>query len=126
MPSLVYSLCPVVLVAFVLFSKLRCQVINDSDLFKICVLNVFVLTICNLTNRQNETNNSKISYFLYIFYDKKNPRRIKQKFIRVVYLYSKCTDCRINLFIHLFIYLFRKLPITTGPTSTWIVEGINF
>ena len=25
--------------------------------------------------------------------------RIKQKFIRVVYLYSKCTDCRINCFI---------------------------
>jgi hypothetical protein len=38
MPSLVYSLCPVVLVAFVLFSKLPCQVINDSDLFKIFVL----------------------------------------------------------------------------------------
>ena len=34
----------------------------------------FVLTICKFTNRQNETNNSKISYFLYIFYDKKNPR----------------------------------------------------
>ena len=31
-------LCPVVLVAFVLFSKLPCQVINDSDLFKIFVL----------------------------------------------------------------------------------------
>jgi hypothetical protein len=52
MPSLVYSLCPVVLVAF--------------------VLNVFVLTICKFTNQQNETNNFKISYFLYIFYDKKN------------------------------------------------------
>ena len=38
MPSLVYSLCPVVLAAFVLFSKLPCQVINDSDLFKIFVL----------------------------------------------------------------------------------------
>ena len=23
--------------------------------------------------------------------------RIKQKFIRIAYLYSKCTDCRINL-----------------------------
>jgi hypothetical protein len=65
--TLVYSLCPVVLVTFVLFSKLPCQVINDLDLF-----NLF--TICKFTNRQNETNNSKISYFLYIFYDKKNPR----------------------------------------------------
>jgi hypothetical protein len=26
---------------------------------------------CIPTNRQNETNNFKISYFLYIFYDKK-------------------------------------------------------
>jgi hypothetical protein len=25
--------------------------------------------------------------------------RIKQKFIRIAYLYSKCTDCRINIFI---------------------------
>ena len=33
--TLVYSLCPVVLVAFVLFSKLPCQVINDSDLFNL-------------------------------------------------------------------------------------------
>jgi hypothetical protein len=38
------------------------------------LINVFVLTICKFTNRQNETNNSKISYFLYIFYHKKNPR----------------------------------------------------
>ena len=38
MPSLVYSLCPVDLAAFVLFPKLPCQVINESDLLKIFVL----------------------------------------------------------------------------------------
>ena len=26
--------------------------------------------------------------------------RIKQKFIRIAYLYSKCTDCRINKYIY--------------------------
>ena len=42
------------------------------------------------TNRQNETNNFKISYFLYIFYDKKilevNKKQNKNlKQIRIMY-----------------------------------------
>ena len=68
--TLVYSLCPVVLVAFVLFSKLPCQVINDSDLFNLfyficqcpstyqkykCV----EVTECKLYMRVDDTKNYK-------------------------------------------------------------------
>jgi hypothetical protein len=33
--------------------------------------------------------------------------QIKQKFIRIAYLYNKCTDCRINCFVLLFVKLCR-------------------
>ena len=31
--------------------------------------------------------------------------RIKQKCIRMAYLYSKCTDCRINIYIYIYLYV---------------------
>jgi hypothetical protein len=37
---------------------------------------------------------------LFVWYEKFiRLVRIKQKFIRIAYLYNKCTDCRINIFI---------------------------
>ena len=66
--TLVYSLCPVVLVAFVLFSKLPCQVINDSDLFNLFYMSVsstyqkykcVEVTECKLYMRVDDTKNYK-------------------------------------------------------------------
>jgi hypothetical protein len=39
--------------------------------------------------------------------------RIKQKFIRIAYLYSKCTDCRINVYIRTWwcLYLYQLMFI---------------
>ena len=61
--------------------------ITDRRLF---LINVFVLTICKFTNRQNETNNFKISYFYTYFtikkileVNKKQKKNLKQ--IRIIY-----------------------------------------
>jgi hypothetical protein len=46
-------------------------VTNVNNRRRLFLINVFVLTICKFTNRQNETNNFKISYFfMKKFYNK--------------------------------------------------------
>ena len=45
---------------------------------------------------------------LFVYYEKCiRLVRIKQKFIRIAYLYSKCTDCRINA---TYAHLYRLYP----------------
>jgi hypothetical protein len=45
--------------------------------------------------------------------------RIKQKFIRIAYLYSKCTDCRINIYNIFRVYHIRIIAQKKLVHTTW-------
>ena len=74
MPSLVYSLCPVVLAVFVLFSKLPSQVINDSDLFKIFALFFIDFWDFFIVNMYKTYENLKllVSFCRFVFTNSEN------------------------------------------------------
>ena len=44
--------------------------------------------------------------------------RIKQKFIRMAYVYSKCTDCRINKFIFNYFFLMLSYVLLWRPATS--------
>jgi hypothetical protein len=44
--------------------------------------------------------------------------RIKQKFIRMAYVYCKCTDCRINKFIFNYFFLMLSYVLLWRPATS--------
>jgi hypothetical protein len=53
--------------------------------------------------------------------------RIKKKCIRIAYLYSKCTDCRINI-IYIYIFIIfnsNHSPLYTAVSCRWFVSSIS-